>query len=203
MKGVNVVLFAWRRDPTAQKFKGLAQCHSNSVVALGTVEVFHLLHTPSMEHPLPPFYLSTSLGFISLIWTDTAFLAAFVIQSLLQDHGFLTGHLGKLSQETLDNNYLSIHESQISNSISEYGMIKLRNLIHNVSYFQASNFLSLCSFESQTDEDSGTLCLFQKRTMEPLFCQAAGHTQSVLRKNRSQKTRTLQNTSEDLSFSAR
>lgn len=114
----------------------------------------------------------------------------------MQDHGFLTGQLGKLSQETLHNHYLSIHESQISNSISEYGTIKLRNLIHNVSYFQASNFLSLCSFESQTDEDSGTLCLFQKRTMELLFCQAAGHTQSVLRKNRSQKPRTLQNTSE-------
>lgn len=35
--GVNVVLFAWGRDPTAQKFKWSAQSHSNSVVALGTV----------------------------------------------------------------------------------------------------------------------------------------------------------------------
>jgi len=41
-----------------------------------------------------------------------------------------------------DNNYLQIHEIQISNSISEYGVIKLRSLIQNVSYFQALNFLS-------------------------------------------------------------
>lgn len=40
----------------------------------------------------------------------------------------------------LDNNYLQIHGIQISNSVSEYGVINLRKRIRNMSYFQASDF---------------------------------------------------------------
>lgn len=96
----------------------------------------------------------------------------------------------------LDNNYLQIHGIQISNSVSEYGVINLGNWIQNVSYFQTSDFLSTPLFgKSDWHRLSDPPVFFRRGQWSPSFVRQQEAHSLFSGRTEASKMRTSQDTS--------